>query len=207
MLFWPPACLAAVGDQWLTVPRPSRDPHSAQQHCSVQLSAKPSHPRPYSTLRENKANWPLHHKQWGNPCSALCCALGQVVRVLQKCLMKKNFQSWEITVRGSVFHSPSKLSSFRVPRNLAFQGISEGQRHLHILFQNPGQQKSDKGADRGWTRLTGQVGQDQCDSQASTTQHIEKASKKRKQQWMFKTMNALIGCPFSPHPSIKENHG
>lgn len=196
----------SVRDQWLTVPWCSRDPHSAQHHCSVQLSAKPPHPRPNSTFREKRTNWPLQHKQEGNLYSALCCALGQVVRVLQKYLMK-NFLSWEITVRGSVFHSPSKLISFRVPRNLAFQGISEGQRHLHFLSQNPGQRKSDKGTDRGWTRLTGQVGQDQCDSQASTTQHIEKASKKRKQKWIFQTMNALIGCPFSPLPSIKENHG
>lgn len=56
-------------------------------------------------------------------------------------------------------------------------------------------------------RLAGQVGQDQRVSQASTTQHIEKASRRRKQKWMFETMNALIGCPFSQLPSIKENHG
>lgn len=156
----------------------------------------------------------LRKKRQSGPCttsskviSTAHCALGHTIRVLQKHLVKQNFVSWEITIGGPVFHSPTKLTGFRAARNLAFQGISKGQRHLHILSQNPWLQKSDKETDRGWTRLAGQVGQDQCDSQASTTQHIEKASKKRKQKWMFETMNALIGCPFSPLPTIKENHG
>ena len=57
-------------------------------------------------------------------------------------LTRQNFFSWTTL---SLFHSPTKLASFRTPRNTAFQGTAKGHRHLHVLLQNLGLQKSDKG--------------------------------------------------------------